>query len=67
MGLFKNMLEGLRPGSSINFQVAVNARRVKMEREGFRTDHINWEHYAKVLEAKRKQNEVLLDQMEGIA
>lgn len=26
-----------------------------MEQEGFNTDHINWEHYTKVLEAKAKE------------
>lgn len=26
-----------------------------MEQEGFNTDHINWEHYTKVLEAKARE------------
>ena len=52
---FKNMLYRLSATAKIDFSLAVNVRRVRMEQEGFTTDHINWEHYAKVLEAKHAQ------------
>lgn len=38
----------------LNIPLIVHIRRVRMEREGWFTDHINWEHYTKVLEAKQK-------------
>lgn len=49
---FKNLFKSLTPGIKINFKIVANARKTKMEQEGFNTDYINWEHYAKVLEAK---------------
>ena len=49
---FKNMLHRLSATTKIDFELAVNIRRLRIEQEGFNTDHINWEHYAKVLEAK---------------
>jgi hypothetical protein len=52
---FKNMLHRLSATTKIDFELAVNIRRLRMEQEGFNTDHINWEHYAKVLEAKHAQ------------
>jgi hypothetical protein len=52
---FKNLLPRLSPTSKIDFNLVVNVRRMKMEQEGFNTDYINWEHYAKVLEAKHLQ------------
>ena len=55
MKQFKNLLHRLSPVAKINFELVVNIRRVKMEQEGFNTDYINWEHYAKVLEAKHAQ------------
>jgi hypothetical protein len=55
MQQFKNMLERLSPTTKIDFNLLVNIRRVKMEQEGYRTDYINWEHYAKVLEAKHSK------------
>lgn len=33
--------------------VYVNVKRMKLEREGLPTDHIDWEHYSKVLEARK--------------
>lgn len=41
-------------GCFLNIPLAINLRRVKMEREGWFTENINWEHYIKVLEAKQK-------------
>lgn len=52
---FKNLLPRLSPTSKIDFNLVVNVRRMKMEQEGFNTDYINWEHYAKVLKAKHLQ------------
>ena len=49
---FKNLLHRLSPTSKLDFNLVVNVRRMKMEQEGYNTDYINWEHYAKVLEAK---------------
>jgi hypothetical protein len=52
---FKNLLHRLSATTKVDFGLLVNIRRVRMEQEGFNTDHINWEHYAKVLEAKHAQ------------
>lgn len=52
MKQFKNMLHRLSTTPKVDFNLLVNIRRVRMEQEGFNTDHIKWEHYAKVLEAK---------------
>lgn len=37
----------------IDVPVYVNVKRMKLEREGLPTDHIDWEHYSKVLEARK--------------
>jgi len=50
---FKSLLTCISKNTKINFQHLVQIRRCKMEREGYSTDRINWEHYAKVLEAKQ--------------
>jgi hypothetical protein len=50
---FKNILNTITKSTQINFSHLVQIRRCKMEREGHFTDRINWEHYAKVLEAKQ--------------
>ena len=55
MKQFKNMLHRLSATTKVDFGLLVNIRRVRMEQEGFNTDHINWEHYAKVLAAKPAQ------------
>ena len=52
MKQFKNMLHRLSTTPKVDFNLLVNIRRVRMEQEGFNTDHIKWEHYAKVLAAK---------------
>jgi hypothetical protein len=41
----------------MNFRKLVETRRAKMIQEGYNVNSINWEHYAKVLEAK---NELLV-------
>lgn len=52
---FKNIFLRLCPKAKVNFDLIAQVRRVKMEQEGFRTDHVNWEHYANVLKAKHAQ------------
>jgi len=56
-GLFTNLLNRISGEKDLNIPLVVKIRRVQMEREGFNTDHINWEHYTKVLEAKAKNLE----------
>jgi hypothetical protein len=50
---FKNILHYITRDSVINLPLLVQIRKRKMEEEGFSTDSINWEHYAKVLVAKQ--------------
>lgn len=38
----------------LNIPLIVSLRRVRLQREGFFMEHMNWEHYTKVLEAKQK-------------
>jgi hypothetical protein len=52
--IFKNLLHRISGDSNLNIPLVVEVRRIQMEREGFNTDHINWEHYTKVLEAKAR-------------
>lgn len=42
--------------ANINIKSVVENRRLRMLENGFDVDYINWEHYAKVLEAKAKKN-----------
>jgi hypothetical protein len=51
---FKNILFCITQDTRINFHHLVQIRRCKMEQEGYDTSNINWEHYAKVLEAKQR-------------
>jgi hypothetical protein len=45
-----------RINSNININLIVETRRAQMEREGhFSDEWINWQHYARVLEAKRER------------
>lgn len=53
--IFKNLLHKISGDSNLNIALVVQVRRIQMEKEGFNTDHINWEHYTKVLEAKAKE------------
>jgi hypothetical protein len=55
MSLFKNIFESVKVTSSLNTNLIAKIRRVKMEKEGYDTNSINWEHYAKVLEAKKQK------------
>ena len=51
---FTNLLIRITKNTQINFSHLVQIRRCKMEQEGHFTENINWEHYAKVLEAKQR-------------
>jgi hypothetical protein len=54
MKQFKNIFLNLGSSIRINFTQLVEVRRAKLIHEGFNVDSVNWEHYAKVLEAKRE-------------
>ena len=54
MKLFKNIFENLGFTINVNFKKLVEVRREKMIREGMNVDCINWDLYAKVLEAKHQ-------------
>lgn len=55
MQIFKNIFLTIGANSRVNFLQLVNVRRAILQREGVNTNSINWEHYAKVLEAKHQQ------------
>ena len=38
----------------MNFSKLVETRRAKLIQEGYEVNSVNWEHYAKVLEAKNQ-------------
>jgi hypothetical protein len=51
-----NLMRIFRKDSNININLIVETRRAQMEREGhFSDEWINWQHYARVLEAKRER------------
>jgi hypothetical protein len=52
MKMFKNIFDRLSASTRINFSKMVETRRAKMINEGYDVNYVNWEHYAKVLEAK---------------
>jgi len=54
MSLFKNIFLNVNFTINMNFRQLVETRRAKMIAEGYNVNHINWEHYAKVLEAKHR-------------
>ncbi len=54
MRQFKNIFHFITRNTPMNFHLVVQIRRCKMEQEGHFTDNINWEHYARVLEAKQR-------------
>jgi hypothetical protein len=54
MKQFKNIFLNLGSSIGIDFNQLVEVRRAKLIHEGFNVDSVNWEHYAKVLEAKRE-------------
>jgi hypothetical protein len=53
MGQFKNIFINFSPiHLKMDFRKLVETRRAKLIKEGYDVNWINWEHYAKVLEAK---------------
>ena len=54
MKQFKNIFLTLGNTVGINFSQLVEVRRAKLIQEGYNVDNVNWEHYAKVLEAKNE-------------
>lgn len=52
MSIFKNIFHNLGTTTHVNFRNLAMSRRGKMIEEGFDVSCINWELYAKVLEAK---------------
>lgn len=54
MKQFKNIFLNLGNTVGINFSQLVEVRRAKLIQEGYNVDNVNWEHYAKVLEAKNE-------------
>jgi hypothetical protein len=55
MSIFKNIFQNLGFTININFKRLVEVRREKMIRDGLNVNCINWELYAKVLEAKHQR------------
>lgn len=55
MSYFTNLLDTIKLGSNVDIERVIKIRMLKMEQEGIQTDHINWDHYIKVVEAKYKQ------------
>ena len=51
---FTNIINSITRNTKLDFRHLVQIRRCKLEREGHFTHNINWEHYAKVLEAKQR-------------
>jgi hypothetical protein len=51
---FKNIFLSLGNRINVNYSKLVETRRVKMICDGLDVNSINWEHYAKVLEAKHE-------------
>ena len=52
---FQNIFNYVGANTKINFKKLVSFRRVILESEGYNTNSVNWELYAKVLEAKQAQ------------
>ena len=56
MKQFKNIFLNLSTLQvNVNFVKLVETRRAKLINEGHNVNNVNWEHYAKVLEAKSQQ------------
>jgi coenzyme F420-reducing hydrogenase alpha subunit len=49
---FRNIFERISSTARLNYRLLVETRRAKMIEEGYEVNNINWEHYARVLEAK---------------
>lgn len=54
MQIFKNIFHTIDANTRMNFLQLVNVRRAILQKDGIDTDRINWEHYAKVLQAKHE-------------
>jgi len=54
MKQFKNIFLNLSADARVNFNRIAETRRSKMIKDGLEVNHINWEHYARVLEAKHE-------------
>jgi len=54
MKQFKNIFLNLTKSINVDFKRLVFVRRAKMIEEGFNVNSVNWDHYAKVLEAKHE-------------
>lgn len=52
---FKDIFRTISANTSINFDNLVKHREAVMRQQGFRTDSINWELYAKILKAKHQE------------
>jgi hypothetical protein len=50
--MFRNIFDRISSTARLNYRLLVETRRAKMIQEGYEVNSINWEHYAKVLEAK---------------
>jgi len=54
MSFFKNIFTVIDSNTRINFKQLAKVRQSILEQEGLDTSRINWDHYAKVLEAKHE-------------
>lgn len=56
MKIFKNIFDNLGFTVNLNFKNLVKVRRAKLIEAGVNVDRINWDLYARVLEAKYELN-----------
>ena len=56
MKQFKNILLTLTGRANVNFLKLVYTRRAKLIEEGYNVNNVNWDLYARVLEAKNNSN-----------
>jgi hypothetical protein len=49
---FKNIFNYIGPGARVNFKQIAEVRKGILKKQGFDTSFLNWDLYAKVLEAK---------------
>lgn len=59
MKQFKNIFLNLGFSIKVDFVQLVYTRRAKLIEEGFNVNNVNWDHYAKVLQAKHELNRQL--------
>jgi hypothetical protein len=52
MKQFKNFFLTFSGSANVNFLKLAYIRRGKLIEEGYNVNNVNWDHYAKVLEAK---------------